>query len=136
VSGLDRDRLAELHKELADQVERGAVPGLIALVARHDDVHVEVLGTKTFGDSDPMPRDAIFRIASLSKPVTAAATMMLVDDGVLRLHDPVDELLPERRALRRHTPRTSGWRAAGRCRSCISPGKVGLTTLGRRCSGC
>ncbi len=67
---------------LAGYVERGALPGLIALVARGDDVQVDVLGTKALGDTGPMPRDAIFRIASLTKPVTAAAAMILADDGV------------------------------------------------------
>ena len=88
---------------LAAHIERGALPGLIALVARGNDVQVDVLGTKAFGDTEPMPRDAIFRIASLTKPITAAAAMILVDDGVVRVSDPVDDLLPElaaRRVLR------------------------------------
>jgi CubicO group peptidase (beta-lactamase class C family) len=88
---------------LSAHVERGTLPGLIALVARGTDAQVEVLGTKSFADPEPMPRAAIFRIASLTKPITAAAAMILVDDGVVRLDDPVDELLPElanRRVLR------------------------------------
>ena len=48
-------------------------------------MHVDVIGTKAFGDAEPMPRDAIFRIASLTKPIAAAAAMILVDDGVLAL---------------------------------------------------
>ena len=56
---------------------------------------MEAIGTKAFGDSDPIERDAIFRIASLSKPVVAAAAMTLVDDHTLRLDEPVDSVLPE-----------------------------------------
>ena len=101
--GLNAEGLAETRALLAGHIERGALPGLVALIARHDQAHVEVLGRLAFGDTEPMPRDAIFRIASLTKPITAAATMILVDDGVLRVEDPVDDLLPEladRRVLR------------------------------------
>ncbi|MGO9874909.1 MAG: serine hydrolase domain-containing protein [Acidimicrobiia bacterium] len=93
--GFDQVALADLRDVLSGHVERGALPGLIALVARHDHVHVDVLGTNAVGDRAPMPRDAIFRIASLTKPITAAATMILVDDGVLALDDPIDDLCPE-----------------------------------------
>ncbi len=96
--------VAELHHVLSEHVERGDLPGLIALVAHGGSTHVEVIGTRAFGDPDPLPRDAIFRIASLSKPISAVAAMTLVDDGTLALDDPVDDLLPElaaRRVLRR-----------------------------------
>ncbi len=71
------------------------MPGLVALVARGDDVHVEVLGHAALDHPAPLRRDAIFRIASLTKPIAAAGAMLLVDDGVLSLSDPVDALLPE-----------------------------------------
>jgi CubicO group peptidase (beta-lactamase class C family) len=79
------------------------VPGLVALLARGDDVHTEVLGHAALDDRAPLGRDAIFRIASLTKPIAAAGAMLLVDDGALSLSDPVDVLLPElagRRVLR------------------------------------
>lgn len=101
--GLDQAGLARLHEKLGAHVESGAVPGLTALVAHGDDVHVEVLGTPASDDPTPLPRDAIFRIASLSKPIGAAAAMVLVDDGVMSVADPVDKFLPEladRRVLR------------------------------------
>jgi CubicO group peptidase (beta-lactamase class C family) len=69
-AAFDRDGLAQMRRVLSGQVERGTLPGLIALVARHDQVHVEVLGTTAFGDRTPMPRDAMFRVASLTKPIT------------------------------------------------------------------
>ena len=95
--------LHKLHELMAAHVESGQVPGLISLVAIGDDVHVDVLGTTALDETTPLQRDAIFRIASLSKPITAAATMALVDDGTLQLDRPVDDLLPElanRRVLR------------------------------------
>ena len=70
------------------------VPGLVALVAAGDDVHVEALGELTIG-GPPVQRDSLFRIASTSKPITGAATMALVDEGLLALDEPVTRLLPE-----------------------------------------
>jgi CubicO group peptidase (beta-lactamase class C family) len=95
--------LARLHDSMAAEVAAGRLPGLITLVACGDDVHVDTIGTPSFADDTPLARDAIFRIASLSKPVTAVATMSLVDEGLLRLDEPIDELVPEladRRVLR------------------------------------
>jgi CubicO group peptidase (beta-lactamase class C family) len=77
----------KLHAAMAGFVARGEIPGIVTLVARGDDVFVDAVGTTTTGgpDNQPMQRDTIFRIASLTKPIAAAATMMLVDDGLLRL---------------------------------------------------
>jgi CubicO group peptidase (beta-lactamase class C family) len=84
-------------------LDAGRMPGLVALVSRGGDTHVEALGALAFGAPAPMARDTIFRIASMTKPVTAAAAMILVEECVLRLDDPVDRFLPEladRRVLR------------------------------------
>jgi CubicO group peptidase (beta-lactamase class C family) len=89
-AGLDR-----LHDAMAARVERRELPGLVALVAEDDDVHVDSIGALAFDRAEPMGRDTVFRIASLTKPVVAAAAMKLVDDGTLRLDEPVDRLLPE-----------------------------------------
>jgi CubicO group peptidase (beta-lactamase class C family) len=102
-AGLDAAGLRRLHRRLAAHTESGRVPGLVALLARGDDVHTEVLGHAALDDPAPLGRDAIFRIASLTKPIAAAGAMLLVDDGTLSLSDPVDVLLPElagRRVLR------------------------------------
>ncbi len=88
---------------MAARVAKGELPGIVTLVAHGDDVHVDTLGTMAFGSDKPMRRDTIFRIASLTKPILAAATMMLVEDGTLALDEPIDRLLPElanRRVLR------------------------------------
>jgi CubicO group peptidase (beta-lactamase class C family) len=70
--GLSKPRLERMHRVLAGYVDREEMPGLVALVGRGDDVHVEVLGTLAFGQPAPMRRHTIFRIASITKPVTAA----------------------------------------------------------------
>jgi CubicO group peptidase (beta-lactamase class C family) len=102
-SHLDRKALARLHDSMAAHVAAGSLPGLITLVARGDDVHIDTIGTPSFTDHTPLARDAIFRIASLTKPITAVATLSLVEKGILRLDNPIDDLLPElssRRVLR------------------------------------
>jgi CubicO group peptidase (beta-lactamase class C family) len=83
-----------MHDVLAAHVESGALPGLVALVSRKDAVHVDMIGSMSIG-GPPMRRDAIFRISSMTKPVTAVATMILVEECKLRLDEPVDRLLPE-----------------------------------------
>ena len=102
--GFSAARLGRLHDVMLGYVERGEVPGLVSLVSRRGETHVEALGAKAVGDDDPMRRDTIFRISSMTKPITAAATMMLVEECRLRLDEPVDRLLPElasRHVLRR-----------------------------------
>src|SRR4051812_17281570 len=68
---------------------------MVGLVARGDQVEVQALGSTDLEGTQPMARETIFRVASLTKPITAAATMMLVDDGLIRLNDTVDQWLPE-----------------------------------------
>jgi CubicO group peptidase (beta-lactamase class C family) len=100
---LSRDGLARLHDTMAARVGAGELPGLVLLVAAGDDVHVEAIGAPAFTAESPLRRDAIFRIASLTKPVVAAAALTLVEEGRLRLEDPIDDLVPElagRRVLR------------------------------------
>src|SRR5580700_12144265 len=103
-SGLSATRLRRLREVLTRHVESGDMPGLVALVARRGEVHVEAIGTLEAGGSELMRRDTIFRIASVTKQITAAAAMTLVEECRLRLDDPVDDLLPElagRRVLAR-----------------------------------
>jgi CubicO group peptidase (beta-lactamase class C family) len=96
--GLDR-----LRTVMRRHVDDGTHPGLVWMVARPGHVHVDAVGVDTLGEDRPMRRDTIFRISSMTKPVTAVATMMLLEECRLRLDDPVDDLLPElanRRVLR------------------------------------
>ncbi len=97
-------RLGRMRTVMSTHVERGGVPGLVALVSRRGETHVDVLGTMTASGGAPVKRDTLFRIASMTKPITAAAAMILVEECKLRLDDPVDRLLPElasRRVLKR-----------------------------------
>ena len=66
-SGLSEQGLARMHDVMAGHVERGMMPGLITLVARRGVPHVDVIGTKAFGDREPMPRRAIFRCGRLAR---------------------------------------------------------------------
>jgi CubicO group peptidase (beta-lactamase class C family) len=103
VDGFTEEGLAGFGTSLKAHVDGGDVPGLVALIARGRDVHVEALGSLAVDDPAPLGRDAIFRIASLSKPLGAAGAMVLLDEGVLALDDPVEKFLPEladRRVLR------------------------------------
>ena len=80
---------------LSAHVSPTGVPGIVALVSRRGETHVVTLGRQSLESDAPMQRDTIFRIASMTKPVTAAAAMILVEQCKLRLDDPVDGLLPE-----------------------------------------
>lgn len=94
---------ARIDQVVAAAVESGQVPGVVAAVACGDTVHVVAAGESTVGGA-PMREDAVFRISSMTKPMTAAVVSSLVEDGLLRFGDPVDPLLPEladRQVLRR-----------------------------------
>jgi len=94
------DRIDEI---LAAAVRQGQAPGVVAAVARGDAVHIAAAGVTAIG-GPPMRPDTLFRISSMTKPMTAAVVLSLVDEGVLELNGPVDRLLPEladRRVLRR-----------------------------------
>ncbi len=102
--GLSKARLGRMGDVMAGYVERGEVPGIVTLLSRRGEVHVDAIGMKAVGGSDPIRRDTIFRITSMTKPITAAAAMILVEECKLRLDEPVDRLLPElasRRVLKR-----------------------------------
>jgi CubicO group peptidase (beta-lactamase class C family) len=106
--GFSKARLDRMRDVMAGHVERG-VPGLVTLVSRRGEVHVEEIGMKAAGGpgavgNGPIRRDTIFRISSMTKPITAVATMVLVEECKLRLDEPVDRLLPEladRKVLKR-----------------------------------
>jgi CubicO group peptidase (beta-lactamase class C family) len=93
-TGLSVKGLKDMRAVAEAHVGDTLVPGLVALVARGQQVHVEALGSLAAGGR-PVARDSIFRIASTTKPITAAATLALVEEGLLDLDEPVDRLLPE-----------------------------------------
>jgi CubicO group peptidase (beta-lactamase class C family) len=93
-SGLSKARLGRMHEVMAGHVEAGDMPGLVTLVSRRGETFVDAIGRMAF-DGPPMRRDTIFRITSMTKPVTAVAAMILVEECKLRLDEPVDRWLPE-----------------------------------------
>jgi CubicO group peptidase (beta-lactamase class C family) len=102
-AGLTAAGLKGLHAAAERHVGDDRVPGLVTLVACGGQVHVEALGRLAVG-GPPVARDSIFRIASTTKPITAAVTLAVAAEGLFRLDEPVDRLLPElagRRVLRR-----------------------------------
>ncbi|MGW2633843.1 serine hydrolase domain-containing protein [Streptomyces chattanoogensis] len=103
-SGFSEAGVRRLREVLARHVESGRIPGLVALVSRGEETHLEAIGTMRHDGGAPMRRDAIFRMASTSKPVAVAGAMVLLDECRLRLDDPIDRWLPEladRRVLKR-----------------------------------
>lgn len=102
--GLSLARLERLTRGIEGYVERGEIAGAVALVHRHSETaYYEAIGWQDDAERTPMRRDTIFRIASMTKPVAAVAMLMLLEEGKLRLDDPVERWLPElanRRVLR------------------------------------
>ncbi len=76
-------------------MDRGAAPGLVSAISRRGEVHVDVIGATSVDGDQAMRSDTIFRISSMTKPITAVATLVLVEECVLRLDEPVDRFLPE-----------------------------------------
>ena len=96
--GFSSKRLARVREAVGRYVDAGDVPGAVAVVARRGEVHIEAMGNLAFegpSSKTPMAADTICRMASMTKPIVAACAMTLVEDGTLRLDDPVDALLPE-----------------------------------------
>jgi CubicO group peptidase (beta-lactamase class C family) len=90
-SGMEIEQLREVA---ARHIGDTDVPGLAVLAAHGEEVHIEALGELAVG-GPPVGRDSLFRIASTTKPITAAATLAVIEEGLLELEEPVDRLLPE-----------------------------------------
>ncbi|MFC4166323.1 serine hydrolase domain-containing protein [Teichococcus aestuarii] len=96
IRGFSRERLARMERAFADEAERGSFAGCVALVAREGEIiHHEAYGHQDAARTTPMPRDAIFLQASMTKPMTSAAAMMLVEEGRMKLSDPITRWMPE-----------------------------------------
>ena len=94
--GFDSARLADLDAYMAGMVEAGLVAGTSTLLMRHGQVAAfATFGKARLADDAPLARDAIFRIYSMTKPVTGAAMMILFEEGRWRLDDPITDYLPE-----------------------------------------
>ena len=94
--GMSGERLGRITEAMQELVDDGLLAGVVTMVARHNKiVHFESVGYRDIEAGAPMTNDAIFRIYSMSKPITGAALMMLYDEGKFRLSDPVGKYIPE-----------------------------------------
>src|SRR6516165_9946853 len=103
MAAFDAARLAGIEPWLARRLASGVAAGAVTLLAGEDEVHVFAAGVQDVSASMPMRADTIFRMLSMTKPMVAAAAVMLVEDGAIALDDAVERWLPElaaRRVLR------------------------------------
>ena len=99
--GLSTERLKRIHETVQRHIDARDVSGAITVVSRRGRIaYFETQGMMDLDSGKPMSRDAIFRLASMSKPVTAAAVLMLLEQGKLRLSDPVSQFIPEFKTLK------------------------------------
>ncbi|HEY7447819.1 MAG TPA: serine hydrolase domain-containing protein, partial [Vicinamibacterales bacterium] len=103
--GLSSERLQRIQDTMRRHIEAGDFSGAVTLVARKGRLaHLEAHGTMDLEAKTPMPRDAVFRIASMTKPVIAVAILMMMEEGKLRLSDPVSRFIPEFKNLKYAVP--------------------------------
>lgn len=101
VTGLDPARLAAVRPQLEAFVDRGELAGIVTLASRGGEiVHADAIGWADIEAKRPMRADTLFRIASMTKPVTSAAALMLMEEGKLALEDPINRWIPELANLR------------------------------------
>jgi CubicO group peptidase (beta-lactamase class C family) len=112
--GLSTERLQRITATIRDHIAAGDVAGVVTLVARRGRIaHFEAQGSANIEMKRPMTRDAIFRLASMSKPITGAAVLMLMEEGRIRLTDPVSRFIPEFKSMKVAVARPGGGRGAG-----------------------
>jgi CubicO group peptidase (beta-lactamase class C family) len=103
--GFSQDRLHRITPVMQEQINKNIFPGAVTLVARNGQiVHFEATGYLDAQKKKPIQKDSIFRLASMTKPVTTAAAMMLVEQGKIKLNDPITTWLPELKNLKVETP--------------------------------
>src|SRR5919202_3956075 len=99
--GFSSERLARIGEAFRRDVDRGAIPGAVVLIARHGRLaYLDAFGYRDREAGAPMTVDTIFRIASMTKPVASVAAMMLVEEGRLQIAHPVSHYLPEFKDLK------------------------------------
>ena len=99
--GLSSERLARIGQMMQRHIAAGGISGGETLVARKGRIaHLEAHGAMDLDSKKPMPKDAVFRIASMTKPVTGVAVMMMLEEGKVRLADPVSKFIPEFKGMR------------------------------------
>ncbi|HSM96598.1 MAG TPA: serine hydrolase domain-containing protein, partial [Rhizomicrobium sp.] len=95
-SGFDENKLAAVPGAMKSVVDAGDLSGMVTLVWRDgEEVQLNVIGKRDVEHDKPMTRDTLFRIASMTKPITSVAALMLMEEGKIRLTDPITKWLPE-----------------------------------------
>lgn len=108
IMGMDRERLARIGPVMSQQVDRGMFPGAVTLIARGGRiVHFEAHGFRDAAKTVPMTRDTIFMLASMTKPIVSTAAVMLIEEGRMKLSDPITTWLPELRDMKVEVQRTN-----------------------------
>ncbi len=93
--GFSSDRLARITDLFSRDIEAGAIPGAVILIARHGKVaYFEALGYRDRAAGDPMRHDSIFRIYSMTKPIFSVGAMSLIEEGRMYLAEPTEKYLP------------------------------------------
>src|ERR1700694_759256 len=113
--GLSAERLGRIHETTQRHIDPHDISGAVTLVARKGRLaHFEAQGVMDLDTKKPMTKDALFWIASMSKPITGVAIMMLLEEGKVRLTDPVSKFIPEFKDTKvaMEKPRPSGAAAA------------------------
>jgi len=95
-AGMSTERLKRIHESIQRHVDAGEICGAVTVVARRGHVvNFEAHGLMDIESKKPMEKDTIFRLASMTKPITGVAVLMLVEEGKIRLNDPVSKFIPE-----------------------------------------
>ncbi len=118
--GLSGERLVRIREAVARHIDAGNVSGAVTLVARRGRIaHFEAHGLSDIESKRPMAKDTIFRLASMTKPITAVAVLMLVEEGKIRLNDPVSRWIPELKDAK-----VAVARQTGRAMPAATPGQL------------
>lgn len=105
VQGMSKARMARIAPVMQEQVQKNMFPGAVTLIARQGKVvHFEAHGFQDAARSRPMTKESLFRLASMTKPIVTVAAMMLVEQGRMKLNDPIVTWLPELKDLKVETP--------------------------------
>jgi len=140
VQGMSKARMARIAPAMQEQVAKNMFPGAVTLIARRGKVvHFEAHGFQDSAKSKPMTTDSLFRLASMTKPIVTVAAMMLVEQGKLKLNDPVAVWLPELKDPKvetvsvSSTPAVRNRRASRICTRRATSRRARLTSPATRC---
>jgi len=131
--GMNAHKLAEIPVRMREFVAAGTISGVVTILARHGKVvEFDAVGLRDIESSAPMQKDSLFRIASLTKPVTCAAVMVLADEGRVSLIDPVEKYLPEYKGQKMNP---CGSRAGASCQGVAPHRPINIEDLMTHTSG-